>query len=178
MTQVSSQPKRTSRLPLKILIILLILLGLFLGFMAIRDHVRHSHLDTSINALQASLRADGITTDKSSGCGRPYVEFGIGAKGCTISLTAKMHTATSSEANTFLATYAKSLMALQQFTVNQPLPSSVTDVNGLSFGFASYYHKPTDTICGIDYRFEQTDKQTTIGFSCDDRSWFTRTFGG
>jgi hypothetical protein len=177
MTQASSQSKHISRLPLKILIIVLVLLGLFLVFVAIRDHHRHTQLEAGIDALGVALLTEGIRTQKTSGCGRPSTEFLQGSKQCSVSLEASVEASTVDAANQTLSIYKSSIDDSEKFNVVDPLPRTIINADKLLFGFGNFTEKQSGQLCTARFDFEQQSAAMRLSFSCDDTSWFTRMFG-
>lgn len=169
--------KKVKVTKLKVFLAILILAIIGLVAMSIRHQYHHHQLDNSINALQISLKQQGINTTKTSGCGRPYSEVGLGYKSCSIALTVSGVVTDEMQSNEAMKRYATALGQAKQFVSTSPLPHGLPDVkNGIDFGSAYYYQKATGANCAAHYTYSKSEQNIQIDFSCNDTSWFTRTF--
>jgi hypothetical protein len=145
--------------------------------MAIRDHVRHGKLQSSVDSLKTSLQTIGINADKREGCGSSYSEFGPNMKGCSIFLNSNQTVFDEQAANDFLNQYINAVKVTNLFRLESVVPKSVVDRENLPFGYVSYSEKGTNGMCTLGYTYAQAKNNINIGFTCNDTSWFTRMFG-
>jgi len=179
MTAISNpKPARSMRkIMAKVLLGALIVAAVFLIYMAFRENHRHAQLEASISALQNELKARGINAQKTSGCGRANLEFGQGAKSCSINIVTKLGVKDKEKALAVIKNYDNSIFAAGKFKRLTNIPTTVTNKDNLSFGYINYRATPSSNLCTLDYDFSDS-KLLTIGFSCDDTSWFVKTFEG
>lgn len=140
------------------------------------DHSHSEELSKSINALDSVLGNKNIDTNRFNSCARNQEGFGRSPKHCSlgIEITTTLRTEYIEAAKSFMNALGDS-NKFQSVTKTV----SLSDLDNLSiYHGVDYVHVPTGSKCGIVYEYVEESKEYKIQFSCDDTSWFVRTFEG
>jgi len=169
MAQPTDKPRPRRHILRYLLCAVVILLGVFLGYMTIRDNHRHAELLGAVADLRTALRDQGVDTKMSSVCARDQVEFGQGHKHCGVEL--QFYTSSKKELHKAVSAYSSALSASRQFK-----PYTSLTFREAQYGEGSYTYSPTQKSCSVLYQYVKLAAQYNVQFSCDDTSWFVKTF--
>jgi|GEM_PF-2723508 len=159
-----------------VLILAILAVSAFLAYMAVHENHRQAQLEASINALQANLKAHGIEAQKIASCARNEEGFGEGAKHCDIG--SEFTTNSRSEYFRAAGAYMNFLASSEHFTANSRLVELAQLQDNTEYHSVAYVQNSVKAKCGILYQFVKSRSRYDIQFSCDDTSWFVRTFEG
>lgn len=178
-------PKSKTRIIFDLFLILIVL-GV-IGLIVV-ENSRHNSVKASAEELKALLEAEDIkVSDIQTKCFKPEVSTPFGTvkskRSCRMSMAAWSES-TAEEANKVISATNKAIRATNEYdTSNQELEllfSAPYGSSDYSFGVTQKKKKVT---CGLSYKYQgrkgeaiNTRHWFKLVLSCDDTSWFGRTF--
>lgn len=81
------------------------------------------------------------------------------------------------QANLSLKRFKDTIESTDRYYPENALPVTVTNSeNPMTHGGGYYYERKTGTGCGASFDYKSEELSMRLRFTCDDSSWFTRTF--
>jgi hypothetical protein len=179
----SKNPKSKTRLVIDILLVLMVIgvLGLIWA-----ENSRHNKVQKSAEGLKSSLESRGIrisevSTDCSKGSrGKQTHSF----HKCTLGFTHRVREITIDQANNTILKVNESVADIKDFNKPKSKQFALLDENGRGLRGPSVKleHKTTGVKCTLYYDSELSSYPTPnivdfdLILTCDDDSWFNKTF--
>lgn len=185
MPASASQPKHKHVIRNSILIVIAVVAvacGVFLGYKARVENQAHRKLMQSLEDVASAVKERGVSNASvSSGCGRPETGFGVGDTECAA--VVETWVVDRSEYMNVISNYINVLTSSKSFTATKSLKRPMDDEQ-MMYGSAAYRHTGTQKLCGALYMYVDKPEVILDGrpahynvqFSCDDTSWFVKTF--
>ena len=166
-----------------VLTVITVLVGIA---MTIADHQRSHAIRTSLDQVVSTLHKEGISAERTGGCGRAKLNYGYGSKMCSQGLEFITHMPSEEAASDVLIALDAKMQAAKFVDLGHD-PDQFTELSSLMKA-VSYTHESTPVDCGVSYDYdrlydedspilaERRDTQGTLSVyvSCDDNSWFLR----
>lgn len=160
-----------ARSALKILIIVFVIcLVAFCGYVALRDDNHRARLEADIEALQTDLHTQGMSdTQKSQKCSNTDQVWGLGQETCATVLTTKIYTDTTDQANLNVEEYSDVINKDSDFRVLEPLSGIQSSAQDEQYtGSAQYLHTKTHTLCDAGYVYNTQERLLQLELSCSE----------
>lgn len=172
----------------QIVIVLLCVVIASFGLIILNDGFQRNRVNKSIDGLKAGLNNNGFSgIERKRGCGRTQVKIGNGALVCTVGLDYLEDYSLESgpnaqqqlleKVNARVSQYYQLLDSNEDFSRDSTnLPEVNLPNKGFTHGTRLYKHNATGRYCGgsIDFSWEKLELH--YFFTCDDTSWFDKTF--
>lgn len=162
----------------KILFIIILIAATFLIFMVIKENIRHHRLTQSMDQLTQELRSEGLSAAQSSGCGSGQGVYGPTGRSCSMSVVILERVNDESQIRQLEDRVKTSIEKTGKFEAENALAIKKIRESDPSvfWGSGYYFERYSSAGCGVNFRHNSTDVTARLSITCDDSSWFTRTF--